>query len=433
MRFTESITMDGSTDPKESIQRRLAISPSFVIVMTTFIDMIGFGMIIPLLPFHPETVAAGALALGLLIGSFSLMQFIFSPLLGRLSDKVGRRPVILLSIFSSAISFIVFALANSFTMLLLSRITAGMATESAVAQAYISDITTEKERAKGMGKVGAAHGAGFIIGPTIGGLLSIYGFSATGFVAAVLTLVNFLFAFFFLPESNARTDSSIQKSVNSDGYWRRLASALTKPLIGAVFVIIFVTIFAFSAIPVIVPLLGIAFFGFTELEMSYFFMYIGVVQIVLQGILIGRLNKRWGEENLIVLGSLLMAFGMLSMPLFSSIVVFFASLTLISSGNGILNTVLPSFVSTRTAPDEQGGMLGVVQSVGSIARIPGPLVGGLVAEFVGLNVAFLVSAALVIVAFVLGFKVFQAHKFRGQQTEGFTYQTTPIRYGGAKK
>jgi DHA1 family tetracycline resistance protein-like MFS transporter len=413
--------MNDNTDLKESRQHRLVISPSFVIVMTTFIDMIGFGMVIPVLPFHPEIVGAGALALGLLIGSFSLMQFIFSPLLGRLSDKVGRRPVMLLSIFSSVISFILFALANSFLLLLLSRITAGMATESAVAQAYISDITTEKERAKGMGKVGAAHGAGFIIGPAIGGFLSIYGLSTLGFVAAALTGVNLLFAFFFLPESNVNVNSSTQTSVNSDGYWRRLASALTKPLIGAVFIILFVTTFAFSAIPVIVPLLGIAFFGFAELEMSYFFMYIGVVQIVLQGVLIGRLTKRWGEENLMVFGSLLMAFGMLFMPLFPSIVVFFGSITLISSGIGTLNTVLPSFISKRTPADEQGGMLGVAQSVGSIARIPGPLVGGIVAEFAGLNAAFILSTVIVMIAFGLGFTVFQSHRFRGQQTEGVSY------------
>ena len=195
--------------------------------------MIGFGMVIPLLPFHPDTVGAGALALGVLIGSFSLMQFVFSPLLGRLSDKVGRRPVLLLSIFSSILSFIIFAMANSFPMLLLSRITAGMATEATVAQAYMADITTKKERATGMGKVGAAHGAGFIIGPAIGGLLSVYGFSVLGFVAAALNGVNLLFAFFFLPESNRHVNSGVQMVANSDGYWSRLAAALTKPLIGA--------------------------------------------------------------------------------------------------------------------------------------------------------------------------------------------------------
>ena len=418
--------MDENVVKKESRDSKQLISPSFVIVMTTLIDMIGFGMVIPLLAFHPETVGAGALALGILIGSFSLMQFIFSPLLGRLSDRVGRRPVILLSLFSSAISFVVFALADSFPMLLISRITAGMATEAAVAQAYIADITTEKERAAGLGKVGAAHGAGFIIGPALGGFLSIYGFSAPGFAAAALTAVNFLFAFLFLPESNTHSNSAIQKSVSSDGYWRRLASALTKPLIGTVFVILFIITFAFSAVPVIVPLLGIEFFGFTEVEMSYFFMYIGVVQIVLQGILIGRLTKRCGEENLIVLGSLLMALGISIISLFPNIVAFLGSLTMLSSGIGILGTVLPSFISKRTAADEQGGMLGVTQSVGSFARIPGPLFGGFIAEFAGLNAAFFVSAAIVFVAFVLGFKVFRSHRFSGQATEGASYQTAAI-------
>jgi len=408
--------MDDNVDPKESRLSRLRISPNFVIVMTTFIDMIGFGMVIPLLPFHPATVEAGAFALGMLIGSFSLMQFIFSPLLGRLSDKVGRRPVLLLSIFSSTLSFIIFALADSFPALLLSRITAGMATEAAVAQAYIADITTETDRATGMGKVGAAHGAGFIIGPAIGGFLSIYGFSVLGFAAAALNGINLLFAFLFLPESN-NAASNIQMSANSDGYWRRLATALAKPLIGTVFIILFIITLAFSAIPVIVPLLGIAFFGFGEVEMSYFFMYIGVVQIVLQGLLIGRLTKRWGEENLIILGSLLMMFGAFIMPLTPNIIIFFSSLTMISSGIGTLNTVLLSFISKRTAADEQGGMLGVAQSVGSIARIPGPLIGGLIAEIAGLNIAFLISGALLMIAFGLGFKVFQAHRLRGRSAK----------------
>jgi DHA1 family tetracycline resistance protein-like MFS transporter len=418
------IRMDGSTYPEQVTHSRLRVSPSFVIVMTTFIDMIGFGMVIPVLPFHPETAGAGALALGILIGSFSLMQFIFSPLLGRLSDKVGRRPVILISIISSVISFILFALADSFPLLLVSRITAGMATEASVAQAYISDITTEHERAKGMGKVGAAHGAGFIIGPAIGGFLSVYGLSTLGFAAAALTGMNFVFAFFFLPESNDRVGYGTHTS--SDGYWRRLGSALTKPLIGAVFVILFIITFAFSAIPVIVPLLGIAFFAFAELEMSYFFMYIGLVQIVLQGILIGRLAARWGEENLIVFGSLLMALGMFFMPLYPNLVVFVGSITLISSGIGTLNTVLPSFLSKRTPSDEQGGMLGVAQSVGSIARIPGPLVGGFVAEFAGLNLVFFISAALVLICFFVGFKLFRDHKSSVQQTEVVGYPTIEL-------
>lgn len=156
-------------------------SPVFVVVMTLFIDATGFGMIIPLLPFYTKTFHAGSAALGILVASFSFMQFTFSPILGRISDNMGRKPILIISIFTSTASFLLFALANSFLILLLSRIAAGLATETAVAQAYIADITSKRERASGIGKVGAAHGAGFIIGPAIGGTLSVYGFSAPGF------------------------------------------------------------------------------------------------------------------------------------------------------------------------------------------------------------------------------------------------------------
>ena len=401
---------------------RLGISPSFVIVMTTFIDMVGFGMIIPLLPFHPETVDAGALALGILIGSFALMQFIFSPILGRVSDKVGRRPVILLSVFSSAVSFIVFAVADSFIMLLLSRIAAGMATEEGVAQAYIADITDEGDRTSGLGKVGAAHGAGFIVGPAIGGFLSIYGFSAAGFVAAGLTVVNFLFVLFFLPESNA--PNGVRKEfAGSESYLGRLVTVLKKPLIGTVFVIIFITAFAFSAIPVLLPLLGKSFFGFEEVQMSYVFMYIGVVQIVLQGFLIGRLSKKLGDKKMIVISSFFMTVGVFCMSLFVNVVTFLLSITLFSSGVGILGTVLPSFISKRTPADEQGGILGIAQSVGSVARIPGPLIAGFIADLAGLNTSFLFSTFVVFIAFCLGFKVFQGNNFR-HQPEKAVVQTT---------
>lgn len=406
--------MDDDTYPKESRPRTLGVSPHLVIVMTIFIDMTGFGMVIPILPFHPETVEAGAFALGILIGSFSLMQFIFSPLLGRLSDKVGRKPILLLSIFSSALSFILFALANSFPLLLISRITAGMATEVTVAQAYIADITTEMDRATGMGMVGAAHGAGFIVGPAIGGFLSIYGLSTLGFVAAAMNGINFLLAFIFLSEQNHPIEIF---ATSNDGHWRRLVNALTKPLIGAVLIILFLITLAFSAIPVIVPLLGIAFFGFGEIEMFYFFMYIGMVQIVLQGILIGKLTKKWGEENLIILGSMLMMFGVLIMPLTPNLAVFLASITIFSSGFGILGTVLFSFISKRTAANQQGGMLGVAQSVGSIARIPGPLIGGLVVELAGLSVAFSISTALLLIALGVGLKAFHSHRFRDRLPE----------------
>lgn len=375
--------------------------------MTVFIDITGFGIIIPLLPFYAESFQAGSTALGVLVASFSLMQFIFAPILGRVSDNVGRRPALLLSILISMASFILFALANSFLILLLSRIVSGMATETAIAHAYIADTTSKRERATGMGRVGAAFGAGFVIGPAIGGFLSVYGFRAPGFAAATLTLLNFLFVFLFLPESISRTRSSTRMASNSkSGNLRRLVDTLTRPLIGAVLIIYFIITLAFSAIPVIAPLLGIYFFAFDSVEMSYVFMYIGLIQIVLQGFVIGRLAKKFGEEKLIAFGPLLMTLGMFLMPLTPNIAIFMGSITMIALSIGTLNTMIPSFISKRAPANEQGGMLGIAQSVSSIARVPGPVIGGFVFEF-GLVAPFFLSAAVLIVAFGLGCRVLQ--------------------------
>jgi DHA1 family tetracycline resistance protein-like MFS transporter len=398
--------MAGTTDLEKHGQARFRLSPVFVVVMTLFIDATGFGMIIPLLPFYAETFQAGSAALGILIASFPLMQFIFSPILGRISDNVGRKPVLVISILTSAASFILFAVANSFFILLLSRIVAGLATETAVAQAYIADITSKKERASGIGKVGAAHGAGFIIGPAIGGTLSVYGFSAPGLAAVFLTVLNLLFVLFFLPESLPQKDSILQMVTNSnDGFLRKLLDAFSKPLIGTVLVVFFIVFLSWSAIPVIMPLLGVIFFGFGSVEMSYFFIYMGTIQIVWQGVLIGRLTEKIGEEKLIAFGPLLLMLGMFLMPLIPNIVIFVFSLTMISIASGMMRTVVPSFISKVTPANEQGGMLGVTNGVASIARVPGPLIGGYLFEFAGLAAPFFASAAMLIVAFGFGFRV----------------------------
>jgi DHA1 family tetracycline resistance protein-like MFS transporter len=398
--------MDGTTDLEKHGQARFRLSPVFVVVMTLFIDATGFGMIIPLLPFYAETFQAGSAALGVLIASFPLMQFIFSPILGRISDNVGRKPVLVISILTSAASFLLFAVANSFFILLLSRIAAGLATETAVAQAYIADITSAKERASGIGKVGAAHGAGFIMGPAIGGTLSVYGFSAPGFAAVFLTVINLLFVLFFLPESLPQRDSIPQVVADSnDGFLRRLLDAFSKPLIGTVLVVFFIVFLAWSAIPVILPLLGVIFFGFGSVEMSYIFIYIGTIQIMWQGVIIGRLTEKIGEEKLIAFGPLLLMLGMFLMPLIPNIVIFVFSLTMISIASGMMRTVVPSFISKVTPANEQGGMLGVTNGVASIARVPGPLIGGYLFEFAGLAAPFFASAAMLIVAFGFGFRV----------------------------
>lgn len=271
-------------------------SPLLVIFMTIFIDLTGFGMILPLLPFYAAKFQAGSSALGMLVASFALMQFISSPILGKISDDTGRKPVLLLSILTSIASFIIFAIANSFIILLLSRIIAGIATEVGVAQAYIADVTSEKERAKGIGRVGAAQGAGFIVGPVIGGFLSSYGFWAAGYAAAALALVNFVFVFFFLPETNVNkglhTSSSSKESIPT-----RIVNVLSKPLISTILAILFIMSLAFSAIPVIMPILGITLFDLKSDAMAFFCIYWSCSDLIPRFRGRRTREKAWRREN----------------------------------------------------------------------------------------------------------------------------------------
>ena len=392
---------------KENNSRGL--SPIFVIVLTIFIDITGYGIIIPLLPFYANEFQAGPAALGILIASFAIMQFFFSPLLGKASDKMGRKPILLLSLLTSFISFTIFSFANSYLMLLFSRIIAGLATERAVAQAYIADITEHRSRTKEMGKIGAAFGAGFILGPALGGALGVYGYSIPGFAAMILTLINILFVITFLPEPQ-RNKENTPENTNS-GYLRGLLGSLKKPLYGPTLLILFIVTLSFSTIPVIVPLLSIDYFNFDSLQLSYVFIYIGLIQIVMQGFLIDLFSKRLGEEKLIALGPILMATGSLLMPSFQNVAIFYLANALLAAGFGMINTSIPAFLSKRSSINEQGSILGIASSVTSIANIPGPLIIGLVYDFAGSFVPFLISAIMLTAAFLLGCKVYNACKF----------------------
>jgi multidrug resistance protein len=372
--------------------------------MTIFIDVTGFGIVLPLLPYYAATFGVGSTALGILVASFALMQFISSPILGRLSDNIGRRPILLLSIMTSVVSFAFFALANSFWMLLVSRIVAGLATEIGVAQAYIADITKEQDRAIGMGRMGAIHGAGFIIGPALGGFLSAYGFSAAGWAAAVLAAVNLGFVFLFLPESlNPNLKNKDMKTRN--GLVVGLRRALSKPLMGSVLIILFIMSFAFSAFPVVMPLLAMTYFGLGSVEMSFFFVYTGFVQIVFQGLVVGKVASRIGEQKMIAVGLLIMTVSIFLLVFFPSLAMFLLLTTIAFIGIGLLNTSIPSYVSKITPVTERGGMMGITQSVSSIARVPGPLIAGIVFEYAGVLAPFLLSAVLLMIATIFGMRI----------------------------
>ena len=387
----------------------MGLSPLFVLVLTVFIDITGYGIIIPLLPYYASEFDAGPAALGVLIASFAIMQFFFSPLLGRVSDTKGRKPILLLSLFVSFIGFTFFSFANSFLMLLLSRIIAGVATERAVAQAYIADITDYKSRTKEIGKIGAALGAGFIIGPAMGGVLSTFGYSIAGYAAMLLTLVNILFVFYFLPEPNREREKSLEFS----GYLNGFRDSIKKPLLGPTLLVLFIVTFAFSTIPVIVPLLGFELFNFDSLQLSFVFIYIGLIQIVMQGFLISWLSKRFGEEKLIALGPTLMAIGVFVMPVFQNLGIFYLANSLLAAGFGLINTSIPAFLSKRSSSNEQGSVLGIVSSIASIANIPGPLIIGFVYDVAGSFVPFLFSALMLAAAFLISCRVYRACRFIG--------------------
>jgi len=379
-------------------------SPTMILVITVFIDITGYGIIIPLLPFYTSQFQAGPTALGVLLASFAFMQFLFAPILGKASDNLGRKPILLLSLLVSFIGFTIFSFSNSYLMLLLSRIIAGLATERAVAQAYIADITDKETRTKELGKIGAALGAGFIIGPALGGILSVYGYSIPGYIAMILTGINVAFVFAFLKES--RREKTPQEKPGKS-YLGELGNSIKKPLIGPTLFILFIVTFAFSTIPVVVPLLSIDYFNFSSLELSYIFIYIGLIQIFMQGFLIGKISKRFGEEKLIAAGSIIMAVGTFLMPIFRNLAAFYLTNAALAAGVGLTNTAIPAFLSKRASSNEQGSVLGVASSVTSISNIPGPLFAGLIYDLAGSIAPFAISAAFLTAAFAIGFKVYQ--------------------------
>ncbi|MCW4022328.1 MAG: MFS transporter [archaeon] len=408
----------GKTVDTNRNKQRFRVSPNFLIAMTVFIDMTGFGMVIPLIPFFASTFNVGAFWIGILTAAFCVMQFIFSPMLGLLSDNMGRKPILVASILVSSTSFILFTVADSFVLLLLSRVIAGIATEGAVAQAYIADITDTKERTKGLGRVSAAHGAGLIIGPSIGGSLSIFGFWAPGIAAVALTLLNLLFVLFFLPETVKHKQPS--KKVSSLQYFyelpKNMKEMFLRPQIGLVLAIFFIQGVAHSTIPVILPLLGSTLFGFGTVEMSYLFMFIGLTEIVLQGFVIAKVAQKLGDTKLIATGTFLMTAGMLIVPLTSNFFVFMISVTMIACGIGTLLTAVRSYVSKQSTATEQGNCMGMLNSVSSIGTILGPLMGGFLFDFSGPITPFFLNVTILTVAFAFSIKIIQNTKKDREET-----------------
>ncbi len=376
-----------------------SVSPLVIIFVTVFIDLLGFGIIIPLLPFYAESFGANALTIGLLGTSFSLMQFLFSPIWGRWSDRIGRRPIILVGLMGSCVSYLALALAGSLTLVFVARIIGGIAGANIpVAQAYIADVTTPANRAKGMGMIGAAFGLGFIFGPAIGGILSRVSPETPMWCASALCLANFVAAWFLLPES--RTASNTTKGL---GRMEAFRHALARPTLLLLLSLYFIVTLAFSGFETTFALFSEAKFGFTTSTIGFVFAFIGVVLATVQGVLVGRVVKLVGERRLIPLAILSIAIGIGMIPFVWNIPTLLVALFVLAVGMGFNNPALSSMVSKLADQDDQGGILGLASSIASLGRVVGPAWGGYLYDAYGMTTPYASAAVLMMVAFAMSF------------------------------
>jgi DHA1 family tetracycline resistance protein-like MFS transporter len=378
------------------------MSPVTIVFITVFIDLLGFGIIIPLMPFYAETFGGTAVTVGLLMTSFSLMQFLFAPFWGRLSDRIGRRPVILIGLFGSAVSYLLFGLATSLALLFAARIAAGIAGANIpTAQAYMADITTAENRAKGMGLVGAAFGLGFIFGPAIGGFLSQWGYQAPSFFASGLSLANFIAAWFLLPESRPRADREAVQTSRLE----LLRYAAARPALPHLLLIYFIVVTSFASFETTFALYSERRFSFSASTIGYVFAFVGVILSLVQGFVVGRVVPRVGEQRVVPAAILVLTAGLALVPFAATVPVLLVACGLLAVGMGFHSPSIMALISRRSGPDMQGGVLGLSQSLASLARVVGPAWGGWLYDRYGVVTPYVSAAVLMGIAFVVSVAV----------------------------
>lgn len=376
-------------------------SPLFLMAFTIFIDITGFGLVIPLLPFWAEHVGASPIGVGLILTMYALAQFFFTPLLGALSDRYGRKPVLLLSLGIEVISFALSALANSLPLLLLARLIGGIgASNMGSAQAVVSDVTPPEKRAAGMGAIGAAIGMGFVVGPALGGVLSPHGEVTPFWVAMGLALLNILLVFFLLPETRKqqKTEKTAHAGISIlvSGWGKAMRNG---PVVSLVLVNLLYTL-AFTGMETVFPLLTQKFFGWKSLQNGYVFMYVGILIVLMQGGIVRQLVKRYGERNLMIFGLVFLGLGLLMFIWSSNLAVLLVAVGILSIGDGAVTPTSTAVLSLIAPADEQGEILGFSQGIGGLGRTIGPLIAGALYAF-GPSIPFLAGGGFALLAIVV--------------------------------
>lgn len=376
---------------------RKALTSIFLIV---FIDLLGFGILIPILPYYAKSYGASATVLGFLMMSYSAMQFLFSPLWGKLSDKFGRRPILLTTILGLAVSMLFLGLAKTLTGLFLSRLLAGFfGANIATASAYIADNTPPSSRAKGMGMIGAAFGLGFLFGPAIGGFLSQWGYFLPAFVASGLAFFNFFFTFVILKEpplsKSIRLDH--RHTVDRHHFLKILANKKTfQPIL-----LFFLVTLAMAQLETVFALFVLDRFHLQATSAGYLLAAMAIVMVLIQGGGIGRLARILGETKLVIVGSLIAGVALISAGYSFDLSIFTTSLIIYAVGYAIVNPSLLSLVSQGADPRQQGVTMGVYQSAGSLARIAGPIFAGLLFDRLGIHYPLLVASGFFGLTFLI--------------------------------
>ena len=397
-------------------------SPLIIIFVTIFIDLVGFGIVIPVLPLYAEKFGASEAVIGLLVASYSAMQFVFAPLLGRLSDRIGRRPVLLVSMIGTSLGFLLMGFANTLWVLFVARIIDGITGGNiSTAQAYIADVTPPEERSRGMGLIGAAFGLGFVVGPVIGGLMSHISPGAPFLFAAGLAAANATALFFLLPESLSsqhRTGASKRASIF------QIISEAGSRTMGVVMAASFFSTVSFAMLTATYALFAKHRFGFDAWRTGLLFGYVGILGAVIQGGLIGRLVKLFGDKALAVAGTAVFAVSMFMLPLSPSTSLLILLSGGIAVGNSLMTPTLNGLASKSVSPAAQGRVMGVMSSVASLARIIGPLFGGWLlerdtnrgAENYGVT-PYWVSGSIMLVALVLAMTLPSVEASKSQEVE----------------